>query len=148
MQFLERLEKAANDMVDFKYYDMEVGKEGLRVKSKNAANAYKDPVLSCPAYSPFMHGKSLELKATYVGNAGPAKGSDYDLIFSFNSKEEAHKAFAKMESADSLDRHILLTRLLEDKEALLAAQKAKEESAKAQKDSFISKLMNNFGTEK
>lgn len=149
-KFLNRLENAGDDMADFKYFDLEVGEKGLRVKHKYYANAYKDPYIDNSRVNPkdFPLRKELHVNTTYDGIIDYVpKDKPHVIPFYFDTNEDAVKAYEAFKSADNLDRNILLTKLLEDKYAHITAEMDEIQAATAIKNNMIGSLMAKFGSE-
>lgn len=143
METLQKLEKAGDEMADFKHWDLEVNEYGLRIKSKEFANAYLDPRVN-PSSMETRLGR-FTIDTTYDGVMGP-KGKPYNLTFVTEDSASAKAAYDKFSKLDYFDKHIELTKLLEQKSAKQTVQERIAAEQKAIKDGLIAKLMNKFGS--
>lgn len=145
METLEKLSKAGEDMADFKYWDLEVNENGLRVKSKRFANGYVNPKLNTDRDpNRFSSFTDVVIDTTYKGINGPID-QKYPLYFDLGSNEKAVKVFNEFPKLDYVDKNIALANLLESKDAKIAAEEAVKKDAAQIKNNFISDLFEKFG---
>ncbi len=146
MGTLEKLNKAGEEMKKFKFWDLEVNSNGLRIKSKSAGNAYINPeVLTDRNPNTYKSFTDVTINTTYDGNNLYPKGSPYPIMFETGSNEKAVKLYNDFQSLDYVDKNIELTKLLEKQHAERAEDAAAKNQAKALKDSFISSMFDKFG---
>lgn len=149
MEALEKLAKAGEEMKDFKFWDLEVGENGYRIKSKRYANAYKAPSLDRDRDpNQYKSFNDININAVYDGEIGP-KGQRYPLTFVFKNNDAAVTAYNKYKTfVSDEDHYIELTKMLEANDVEKAAKEAEEKKAIDAKDNFISGLMGKFGNKK
>lgn len=149
MEALEKLAKAGDEMKDFKFWDLEVGENGYRIKSKRYANAYNSPSLDIDRDpNQYKSFNDFNINIVYDGEIGP-KGQKYPLMFDFPNNDAAVKAYNKYNNFTSdEDKYIELTKMLETNDVEKAAKTAQEKKASDAKDNFISELIGKFGNKK
>lgn len=131
---LKRLASEGEKMKSFKFWDLEVDQNGLRVASEKIGNAYRNPMLR------FRSDELLGIDAVYDGNNASARGGICSIIFELKDSRKAARECAKIKNMKGPDElYIELTKLLE-------ADAIEEFTADAQKEQLISKLINKFGT--
>lgn len=132
-EFLTKLEKAGEDMVDFKHYDLEVNAGGLNIVNKLGNESYKNPVHNSaytPMDSPSKRDVALNIECNHSID-------QYPKTFYLKTNEEAKKTYSAFADGDNLDRHILLTKMLEN-QAIEAEQK--------ELDRIISRILDKFSS--
>lgn len=130
---LKRLASEGENMKNFKFWDLEVDKNGLRVASEKYGHAYRNPEFR------FCSDDLLGIDAVYDGNNTSARGEICSIIFELKDSKKAAREYAKIKNMEDQDElYIELTKLLE-------AEAIEECTADAQKEQLISKLINKFG---
>lgn len=145
VKYLNRLENAGKDMVDFKYFDLVVEKDGLHIKNKDFVNsAYRNPKLNYNS----DNSKDIKIEVDYDGKLPDLIGRKLTLLFQLPTKEAKQTALTRFETANHLEKHILLTEMLEDQWAARNTADAIAKQLKAEKTDLISNLMSKFSAAK
>lgn len=140
---LEKLSAIGEEMKDYKHWDLLVTDKSYVAKPREfLKSGYKDYITVDDSYiSP--HSRALNLNTVYSDFAD--KGTKATIVIDDLKEGEAAEIAQRIKAEDHLGRFAETIRLLEQKSAKEAAQKAYEEAEKAKISGMVDDLVSKFG---
>lgn len=143
IQTLEKLSAIGEEMKDYKHWDLFVTEDGFVARPKaTLKNGFMDFVRIDPS-NIFPKSLEIEIKSRYSNFAN--KGDDARIIFDGLKDGEAVKIAQKIKEENTLGRFAELIRLLEKRDAKIAAEEAAKAAEEAKRSSMVNDLISKFG---
>lgn len=145
IDILEKLAKAGDEMTDYHFWDFVIDENGYNIVSNDKLLKYTSPLLTTEM-NPNTYRFAKEIKISVTRNIGDTKQSEH-LLFEFPNNEAAIATYNKYSKLPIEDKNLELTKMLEKRSKQQAENKKFQEMAQAEKENFISNLMNKFSTQ-